>query len=396
MRTAGKGEETADQILQTILDITPTAVVEVNYDGRIVFANREAEALFGYSHNELVDEPVERLVPPRIRDAHRIHVKNFCQAPQTCLMGRGSHLFAFHRDGSEIPVALTLKPLELAAEKLVLAFLRDLREEKPTEEAFGQREHWYRTLVNLSPVGIFHTDSAGNYLEVNEKWCSISGVSLDGALADGWMKCLHPEDKEWVAQTWNATVSRGVRFRSEHRMVRADGSVATVSVDAFPRLRDTGTVVGYVGTVTDVTEHKRMQEAERESARLLEIFFQYTHTQIAFLDRDFTFIRVNEAYARADNHDVSGFPGRSHLDARPSDVRQILEEVRDTKRPFRAFAQPFEYSGHSEGGISYRDVQVVPAFDDAGEVEMIVLSLDDVTARERAVKALRRGEEHVG
>ena len=59
-------------------------------------------------------------------------------------------------------------------------------------------EEHYRTLASTSPVGIFSTDLEGRYTCVNDRWCQISGASLDQALGNGWSEFLHPDDYDRV------------------------------------------------------------------------------------------------------------------------------------------------------------------------------------------------------
>ena len=121
-----------------------------------------------------------------------------------------------------------------------------------------------------------------------------------------------------------------------------------------------------------------------EQSRIMEAFFRHTVTPLAFLDREFNFIRVNEAYARVDERDVSEFPGHNHFEFYPSDAIEIFKQVVETKKSFQAVARPFVYAKHPERGITYWDWTLVPILDDKGEVEFLVFSLNNVTQRKLA------------
>lgn len=126
-----------------------------------------------------------------------------------------------------------------------------------------------------------------------------------------------------------------------------------------------------------------------EQSQILEVIFKHTIAPLAILDRDFNFIRVNEAYARTDHRDVSEFPGNNHFTFYPSDAKAIFEQVVKTKKPFQAFARPFTYHHHPERGVTYWDWTLVPVLDAAGVVELLIFSLNDVTERVRAEKELK-------
>ncbi len=82
----------------------------------------------------------------------------------------------------------------------------------------------------------------------------------------------------------------------------------------------------------------------RRHSQMLEAFFQHTITPLAFMDRDFNFIRVNEAYAAAGGKPPEYFVGRNHFSLYPHDEnRAIFEQVVQTREPYHAYAKPFDY-----------------------------------------------------
>jgi PAS domain S-box-containing protein len=132
-------------------------------------------------------------------------------------------------------------------------------------------------------------------------------------------------------------------------------------------------------------ERKRAEEALIEQSRVLEAFYKYTITSIVFLDKNFNFIRVNEAYARACQRDASEFPGHNHFEFYPDEENlAIFRKVVETKVPYHAFAKPFSFPDHPEWGVTYWDWTLTPILDNAGEVELLVFSLNDVTERKKA------------
>jgi len=115
------------------------------------------------------------------------------------------------------------------------------------------------------------------------------------------------------------------------------------------------------------------------SAKLLETFFNQTLTAVALLDRNFNFLRVNEAYARSCGRAVEDFPGRNHFDFFPPDALELFRQVRTSKVPYQAHARPFTCSDHPEWGETYWDWALEPVLDERGKVSMFLLSLHDVT-----------------
>ncbi len=136
----------------------------------------------------------------------------------------------------------------------------------------------------------------------------------------------------------------------------------------------------------EVRRERRWAEAALvEQSTTLEAFFSHSLTPLVFLDKDFNYLRVNEAYAKAWQRDVSEFRGRNHFEFSPHEENEtIFRRVVETKVPFQAIAKPFLFPDHPEQGVTYWDWTLVPVLDNEGEVDFLVFSLNDVTERKEA------------
>jgi PAS domain S-box-containing protein len=198
-------------------------------------------------------------------------------------------------------------------------------------------------------------------------------------------------------------------------LVFNDGTARSVLGNISPVLDSEGQPNGAIAAFIDITDRKKVEEELRrsrdelelrvqerttelanaykelkEQSTILESFFKYTVTPLVLLDRDFNFIRVNEAYAEACQREASEFPGHNHFEFYPSDAKAKFEQVVQTKEPYVAIARPFTFPDHPERGTTYWDWILTPLLDDAGEVEFLVLSLEDVTERKHAEQALHQ------
>jgi len=107
------------------LDVFPDAIVVVDATGRIIYANAAIHTLLGYESGELVGESISRLVPERFREAHARQVSAYAVQGKPRPMGSRPLLFALHKCGSELPVSISLSPLEVEGRHCSIAVLRD-------------------------------------------------------------------------------------------------------------------------------------------------------------------------------------------------------------------------------------------------------------------------------
>ena len=121
LRDAVNERHRAEGKFQLVVESAPNAMVMIDRDGRIILVNAQTEKLFGYSRDELANQPVELLVPTRFRNAHPEYRNGFFANPTSRSMGSGRDLYGQRKDGSEFPVEIGLTPIDTEEGLLVLA-----------------------------------------------------------------------------------------------------------------------------------------------------------------------------------------------------------------------------------------------------------------------------------
>ena len=147
----------------------------------------------------------------------------------------------------------------------IMTIANDYTKSKLAEDELIERERLFHTLADNSPVGIFRTRPDGYTTYVNPRWMELSGLSFEEALGDGWFKAVLPEDIEQLKKGWNMATKKFTGSTAEYRFRRSDGTIVWVTGEAVPELDSDGQLLGYIGTLVDITERKIAEKALRQS-----------------------------------------------------------------------------------------------------------------------------------
>ena len=314
---------------------------------------------------------------------------------------------------------IELEPQNPEIQQAHVAALPDISEKK-AEEALQLRERDLRLIMEAVPALIAYVDTDGRYRRVNRnyaRWFGFSAEEIPGrhmseVLGEAqWEKIKAYVERALAGET--ITYERPLPFQGgESRWIRASYT---------PDVNEADRIQGFVVHVLDIEESKKAEEAVRaardelelrvqertaelkkanaqlaEQSQILESFFKDTTTPLVLLDRDFNFIRVNEAYARSCQRAVADFPGHSYFEFYPHQENEaIFRRVVETGVPHQAQANPFSFPDHPEWGVTFWDWTLTPLPDDQGEIAFLVFSLEEVTDREAAEEALRRSERRL-
>ena len=219
------------------------------------------------------------------------------------------------------------------------------------ERQLRESEEKFRTLTTHAPVGIFLSDLKGDYYFVNRNWCTVSKMTVEEAKGRGWQRALHPEDRDRVIAEWRAALQHGLPFSSEFRFLQPNGTVTWLQGSAAELRNSHDTVVGYIGTISNITGLKRAEEAMRLSEEKLRRQAQELEQQLIASGRLVSLGEVTASMAHEFNNPlgiVMGFaqdmlsetdPSSQHyqslkiIDEETRRCQKIIQELLEFARP---------------------------------------------------------------
>ncbi|OBI82007.1 response regulator [Mycobacterium asiaticum] len=264
---------------EAIFDGAPDAMLTVTEDGTIRSANRAVLDLFGYEPAELLGSKIETLVPHRIRGVHPGLRKSFLDGGVNRRMGAISQraaLRAVRKDGSEVPVDISLAIVQLDGERLVLAAVRDVTQDLELRAQLDRSHFLADTALQLSHSGHWHIDFADpDHYYASQRVQEILGETGDEAgrlrLTDQWrarIAAADPAAAEATCEQLQGTIEgRYPAYDATYPYRRpSDGHVIWVRALATLVRDQAGQPQQMYGVAQDITEMKTLQ-AELETAR---------------------------------------------------------------------------------------------------------------------------------
>jgi two-component system NtrC family sensor kinase len=258
--------ELAHQQLSFHIENTPLGVIEWDQEFRVLRWSKQAEIIFGWKAEEVINLHPNQwsfILTEDVEKVNQIMASLMDRTqPRNSVRNRN-----YTKDGSIVYCDWYNSVLFDESGKLVsiLSLAEDVTDQIEAEEALRQSERRYQVLAETSPVGIFRTDEQGNCLYVNEKWSKISGMTASEVMRNEWIKALHPEDVERIILEWKISVLHKTPFQSEYRMQRPTGEISWVFGQATALKDESGKIIGYTGTITDITPLKQAEEALQKS-----------------------------------------------------------------------------------------------------------------------------------
>ncbi|MCX7171676.1 MAG: PAS domain S-box protein, partial [Proteobacteria bacterium] len=227
-----------------------------------------------------------------------------------------------------------------------------------------ESEERFRMLAMHAPTGIYQIDSEGNSVFVNRRWSEMSGLSSEQAGGQGWLRTIHPADRDAIRAIWNGASNCDSEWTLDYRLLRPDGGLVWVHGTAVALHGEHGMVTGYLGNCLDITARKQAEE----SLQLAALVYQNSSEAMMVTDAKGTIITVNPSFT-----EQTGYRPDEVIGKNP----RVLKSGRHDQSFYQDMWHAINTAGHWRGEIWNRRKN--------GEVFAELLTINSITDNEGSV-----------
>ncbi len=258
--------------LRQAVEISNEIVFMTDPEGVFRYVNRAFTSFYGYSPEEVVGK-----VTPRILKSGLMPNGAYERFWGEMRNDQGVHdeITNRRKDGSLALVEATANAVRDSHGKIVgyLAIQRDITERKRAEEAIRHSEESLRVAQRIGKIGSWEVDVSQQRTTWSKETYRILGRDPESFTPEAmtYINAVHPDERARVREDLVGTVQRGLSLRSQHRIVLPDGTIKYVETLGEVEHGPDGTPIRVVGSIQDITETKRFEEALNDRLRRLQL-----------------------------------------------------------------------------------------------------------------------------
>lgn len=360
-----------DHNLKVVLNTIVDGVIIADERGVILLANPAAERMFGYAMHEMVGTNISGLMPAPHRDDHDQYLQKYLNGGQARIIGIGRRVDGLKRDGSLIPVDLSISEVRLSDERMFIGVLRDMTERQRAEVKF-QREHAFlESLFEAAHAIILLLDPEGRIVRFNRFMEDMTGYALDDVKGREWFATFLPaRDSDWIRRVFHRCLTGQPIQGHINSIVTRSGQERVIAWSARVLKDAEGNITGVLSIGNDITELRDAEQRLLQSERLAAIgqmmaglahesrnSLQRAHACLEMLaldladqpqQRDLT-QRAQRALDELQRlyEEVRNYAAPLKLETHPCSLHELLRETWEQMK-HHAVGKPFEFRVHCE------------------------------------------------
>jgi PAS domain S-box-containing protein len=378
--TERKRLEASARHLAAIVESSYDGIIGKDLSGTVTSWNGGAEKIFGYTAQEMVGQPVMRLIPSH-RQMEEVGILNKIR--------RGENVPHFetvrlHKDGRGIDVSVTVSPIRDSSGNVVGAskVVRDIAEQKRSEAILHERDEQLGLYAEHSPAAIAMFDREMKYMVVSRKWSEVYHLGSQSLIGRSHYEVFPEVPKRWV-DIHRRCLEGAIEKCDEEAFVREDGTTDWIRWEVRPWRRADGTIGGIIIFSEDISQRKHDKEALQASEARYRALFEHSPDGIIIVAPDTRYIDVNPSICRMLGYTYDEMIGHKTLDIVSQRDRHLIDPARREVREGSTFR--WEWQLVRKDGSTLEAEVIGAAMPGGNRLGMF----RDITDRKKAAEALR-------
>ena len=321
----------SEERFRSVIEAAPEAIF-VHSGGKFLYLNPSAVSLFGVQRKEdLIGKDLMERIAPEYRERIRERIEKYREHGKPAPLMEQEIL---HIDGTPIPVETIAMRIWYGGKDAYVGFLRDLREERKSEEALKRSGEWLEMTQHAGNIGSWDWDIPAGKLYWSETFYDLFGLKKEEKPSfDIWRARLHEGDRAKAEDKIKAAIEQHQPLENEYRIVRAGGEIVWILASGTTKYGSDGKPVRMSGTCIDITGIKKVEEGIRENAARLELALQSSKMGIWYWDIEKDHRYFDEAVSLMlglDRHNFKGTAEEFYSVVHPDDRERLRLEMAKT------------------------------------------------------------------
>jgi PAS domain S-box-containing protein len=386
-RVLNESEETYRLLAETASD----AIIQIDENSIVQFVNSAATRIFGYQVEELIGHSLTQIMPPELREGHRLGMMRYLATGERKLNWASMEIPALHKDGHVFPLEISFGESKRDGKSFFIGVARDITDRRRAEDALRESEQRLRTMADSIPQLAWMAEPDGYRFWYNQKWYDYTGTTFEEVKGRGWQSVHHPDILPRVLEEWDRAIETGEPFSMEFPLRAANGSYRWFLTRVNPLRDSSGQIVRWFGTNTDIEERRSAEDALRQNQLLLTLAMQ--SSGMGAWQRD---VLTGQTWWSEELEEIFGLEKGGFAGTDEDFYKLIHEDDREMSRSVveRAIAERRAYSFefrfyHSSGEVRWMEGRGQAVYSESGEPVKLYGVGIDITERKKAGEKAR-------
>ncbi|UCC39995.1 MAG: PAS domain-containing protein [Candidatus Aminicenantes bacterium] len=376
---------------RSIFNAAFNLIIFLNSEGIITNCNKRIESVLGYEQEEIMGQPIEKLIHTFSREEARHCLEDISKKEHS-----SKEIQMIRKDGRLVDVIVNSSTLRDEEDNCVgtICIIDDITDLKQSMEALRASKEKLRKLFESLTDGIFVLNLNGVYTEINKRMIEIHGLkSRDDMLGKNSFSFIASKDLDRARNSMQEILKQGVTTYREFKARKADGTEFPAEVSGAVIKNVSGNPTGFIGIIRDISDRKQAEEKIRASEEKFRNIFENVHDGMIFLDNNGTILEVNKKAIHIYGGSKKEVLGKHFTKLDVFSLKDLPMLMRKFKNAFSGEIPAIHLSIKNKRGQEiYLECSAAPIRKDEQTAGIIVIA-HDITERINTEEKLKESEE---